>query len=89
MVFFNKNNDVVQRMIEQVTPKENIKISYKGDKTILAKPDDIPEGRYNPKYFQRQIAVSNMEKWEMIMFRTAHSIIKQPQCLIIRADLRT
>lgn len=62
MVFFNKNNDVVQRMIEQVTPKENIKISYKGDKTILAKPDDIPEGRYNPKYFQRQIAVSNMEK---------------------------
>lgn len=62
MVFFNKNNDVVQRMIEQTTPKEQIRIVYKGDNTILASPDEMPEGRYNPKYFQRQIAVSNMEK---------------------------
>ncbi len=62
MLFFNKNNEITQRMIEQTTPNEQIKIVYKGDNAILAKPDDMPEGRYNPKYFQRQITKSNMEK---------------------------
>lgn len=62
MLFFNKNNELTQRMIEQTTPNEQIKIVYKGDNAILARPDEMPEGRYNPKYFQRQITKSNMEK---------------------------
>lgn len=62
MLFFNKNNEITQRMIEQTTPNEQIKIVYNGDNTILARPDDIPEGRYNPKYFQKQVTKSNMEK---------------------------
>ncbi len=62
MLFFNKNNELTQRMIEQTTPDEQIKIIYKGDNAILAKPDEISGGRYNPKYFQRQITKSNMEK---------------------------
>lgn len=63
ILFFDKNDEISARMIEQITPNETIKISYKGnDKAILAKPDEMPEGRYNPKYFQRQITKYNMEK---------------------------
>ncbi len=63
ILFFNKNGEITARMIEQITPNETIKISYKGnDKALLAKPDEMPEGRYNPKYFQRQITKYNMEK---------------------------
>lgn len=63
MLFFNKNNDLTQRMIEQTTPSEQIKIVYNGDNAILARPDDMPGGRYNPKYFQRQITKSNIKKY--------------------------
>lgn len=63
ILFFDKNDEISARMIEQVTPKETIKISYRGnDKALLAKPDEMPEGRYNPKYFQRQLTKYNMEK---------------------------
>ena len=63
ILFFDKNDEISARMIEQITPNETIKISYKGnDKALLAKPDEMPEGRYNPKYFQRQITKYNMEK---------------------------
>lgn len=63
ILFFDKNDEISARMIEQITPNETIKISYKGnDKALLAKPDEMPEGRYNPKYFQRQLTKYNMEK---------------------------
>lgn len=63
-LIFDKNNDVTHRIIREFTPEtgEEMKIVYKGDKGILAKPEEMEGGRYNSKYFHKQLTRYKLEQ---------------------------